>query len=188
MLSKLEAIRRTSLYQGNLTDAQKDEIKFEIYLNGEKGNKLATYSDFVDFLDMYDIDPKSLEAYMAEIGNPVNTPDGVAKFKRIYEERYDIQFDINTDQMLQIVSHLGTELRSLNSGLSSAATKELGDMLHNLFMSFSSVGKSQDRHDPTFWVRCHLLPFISYMNDNGLIPHTCRMVENMIIKEKLEEE
>lgn len=187
MLSKLDSLRRTSIYEGNLTETQKDELKFEIYLNGEKGNKLASYSDFIDFLDMYHIDPTSLEACMLEDGNPIDTPDGVARFKRVYEEKYDIYFDIGIDQMLQIISHLGTELRMLNNGLSNTATKELGDMLHNLFMSFSSVGKSQERHDPTFWVRCHLLPFICSMNDQGFIPNTCRMVENMIIKDKFDE-
>lgn len=81
---KLSEIKPLLIF-GNeaLTQAIKDSIKFEIYLNGVMGNGLAGYDDFMEFLEIYRIDPNSKEAAMAEMSFPIPTVDGVARFKRV---------------------------------------------------------------------------------------------------------
>lgn len=80
---KAEDLKPVFIFDNTLTESQKDSVQFELYLNGNKGSKYATYWDFCEFLDMYGIDRSSTDAALVEAGVPIETPDGKAKFIRV---------------------------------------------------------------------------------------------------------
>lgn len=82
-MTKASELKPVLIFDNVLNEEQKNSIQFEIYLNGQKGNKLADYWDFIEFIDMYGIDPNSIDAALLEAGYETETPDGLAKFVRI---------------------------------------------------------------------------------------------------------
>lgn len=82
-MAKLSELKPVLIFDNTLTEEHKKSIKFEIYLNGRKGKFHATYWDFVEFMDMYRIDPRSTRAALLEAGLETKTPDGVARFVRV---------------------------------------------------------------------------------------------------------
>lgn len=78
-----EDLKPVFIFDNTLSESQKDSIRFELYLNGNKGSRYATYWDFCEFLDMYGIDRSSVNAALVEAGVPIETPDGVANFVRV---------------------------------------------------------------------------------------------------------
>lgn len=82
-MTKANELKPVLIFDNKLNEEQKKSIKFEIYLNGRKGNVLATYWDFVEFIDMYRINPNSIDAALLEAGVETKTPDGVARFVRV---------------------------------------------------------------------------------------------------------
>lgn len=71
------------IFDNTLTEEQKQSIQFDIYLDGRKGDIPVTYWDFVEFLDMYNIDSRSIDAALIEAGVEVKTPDGDVRLDRI---------------------------------------------------------------------------------------------------------
>jgi len=82
-MAKLNEIKPVLIFDNTLNEEQKKSIKFEIYLNGRKGQGHATYWDFIEFMEMYRINPRSTTAALLEAGVETKTPDGVAKFVRV---------------------------------------------------------------------------------------------------------
>jgi len=48
-----------------------------------KGSKIATYWDFIEFLDMYNIDKTTSTAAKLESGVEIKVPEGLVRFNRI---------------------------------------------------------------------------------------------------------
>lgn len=82
-MTKAKELKPVLIFDNTLNEQQKQSIKFELYLDGKKANRLATYWDFIEFIDMYGIDPHSVNAALLEAGVDVKTPDGVARFVRV---------------------------------------------------------------------------------------------------------
>ena len=82
-MTTLNNLKPVLIFDNTLNEEQKKSIKFEIYLNGRKGKGHATYWDFIEFLDMYRINPRSTTAALLEAGVETKTPDGLAKFVRV---------------------------------------------------------------------------------------------------------
>lgn len=82
-MTKATELKPVLIFDNSLNEDQKRSIKFELYLNGRKANKLATYWDFMELVDMYEIHPNSVNAALLEAGVDVETPDGVVRFVRV---------------------------------------------------------------------------------------------------------
>lgn len=78
-----EDLKPVFIFDNTLSESQKQSVQFELYLNGNKGSRYATYWDFCEFLDMYGIDRHSVNAALVEAGVPIETPDGIANFVRV---------------------------------------------------------------------------------------------------------
>ena len=78
-----EDLKPVFIFDNTLSESQKQSVQFELYLNGNKGSRYATYWDFCEFLDMYGIDRHSVNAALVEAGVPIEPPDGIANFVRV---------------------------------------------------------------------------------------------------------
>ncbi len=70
------------IWDAELSDAELDEIKFELFVNGQKGNQLLNGHGFLNWLSMYDVNPSSVNASQIEIGVPIDVPEGTIRWVR----------------------------------------------------------------------------------------------------------
>ncbi|MFT7158243.1 MAG: hypothetical protein ACI8Q1_003272 [Parvicella sp.] len=81
-MTKVRDLRPVMIFDNTLTENQKGMVQFEIYLNDKKGSKPCSYWDFIEFLEMYQIDGSSTNAALLEAGGTIKVPEGTVRFDR----------------------------------------------------------------------------------------------------------
>lgn len=110
-------LKEPYIFDNQLSDEEKNQVVFDIYINGQKGNKQLSYYDFIGFLDMYHVDHSSNEAALLECGVEMEVPEGMVRFDRIYPEKIDMpDYNVMNIKAGEIGSNYGERPLTINKG------------------------------------------------------------------------
>jgi hypothetical protein len=72
--------KKLTVISARATTEQLELMTFEFYLNGYKASKTLNGNDFVDWLNVYNIDSLEYTTEKARSGIEIEVPEGIAKW------------------------------------------------------------------------------------------------------------
>ncbi len=69
-----------SIFGSTMTNEQLDSLRFELYVNGYKASQLLSGNDFLNWLNLHDIDCHSYTIEQAKKGIEIELPDSIARW------------------------------------------------------------------------------------------------------------